>query len=211
VPASGGVTVGRAAGVIDFLNPDPRYGKPLNQVLLDTRTAESVNRLRRYTYQNVPSNENVRGLLGLDDSFGVSVDVENFSDGQDIWGTNIPRLDPPMRVATTTDMWGNDLGGLSAAAFPYAIPQGQHGFALPGQMTDWAISICRETFGSSDPQCDADNFVGKTYDVGWFMFHTFGKFLREPGTVPYAYGCWEKNPCNQIADVPAPRDPASLP
>ncbi|HWB80749.1 MAG TPA: hypothetical protein VG755_37560 [Nannocystaceae bacterium] len=211
VPASGGVTVSRAAGLVDFLNPDPRYGKPLNQVLIDTHTAEAVNTLMRNRYMSVPSNQNIRDLLGLDGSFGAIVDVENFSDGQDIWGTNIPRLDPPLRITNTHDMWGNDLGGLSAAAFPYAIPQGQHGFALPGQMTDWAISICRETFGSSDPQCDADNFVGKTYDVGWFMFHTFGKFLKEPGTVPYAYGCWQKQGCNNIGEVPPPRDPASLP
>ena len=47
VPASGGVTVARAAGVVDFLNPDPRYGKPLNQVLLDTYSAEAVNRLKK--------------------------------------------------------------------------------------------------------------------------------------------------------------------
>jgi hypothetical protein len=211
VPASGGVTVGRAAGLVDFLHPDPRYGKPINQVLIDTHTAEAVNTLRRSTYTSVPSNTNIQGYLGLDESFGVVVDVENFSDGQDIWGSNIPRLDPPLRIANTRDMWGNDLHGLSGATFPYAIPQGQHGFALPGEMTDWAIKICRETYGSTDPQCDADNIVGTVYDVGWFMFHTFGQFLKQPGIVPYAYGCWKKDPCNDIPVVPPPRDPATLP
>ncbi|MBC8073854.1 MAG: hypothetical protein IAG13_36385, partial [Deltaproteobacteria bacterium] len=212
VPASGGVTVARAAGVVDFLNADPRYGKPLNQVLLDTHSAEAVNRLQRYTYADPPSSPAIRGLLGLDDSLGVSIDVENFSEGQDIWEDNIPRLDPPLRISTTEDMWGNPLGtGRSGASFPYAIPQGQHGFALPGQMTDWAIDICRETYGSNDPKCDADAWVGKTYDVGWFMFHTFGRFLKNPSEVPYAIGCWEKNPCNDIGEVPPPREPDDLP
>ncbi|MCA9526226.1 MAG: hypothetical protein KC549_08000, partial [Myxococcales bacterium] len=32
VPASAGVTVGRASGLVDFLTDDPRYGKPHNQV-----------------------------------------------------------------------------------------------------------------------------------------------------------------------------------
>ena len=105
----------------------------------------------------------------------------------------------------------NGLGNVGRCGFNEQSQPGQHGFALPGQMTDWAIAICRETYGSTDPQCDADNFVGKTYDVGWFMFHTFGKFLKEPGTVPYAYGCWQKQGCNNIGEVPPPRDAASLP
>ena len=211
VPASSGVTVGRAAGVIDYLDVDPRWGKPINQVLLDTHTAEAVNKLRRYPYLRVPDNENVRALLGLDETFGAHVDVENFSGGDDIWAGNIPRLDPPLRISTTTDMWGNDLVGMSGAAFPYAVPEGQHGFPLPGEMTDAAIKICREENGSSDPLCDDDAIVGETFDIGWFMFHTFGKFLKNANEVPYAYGCVAKDPCNEIPPVPAPRDSSVLP
>ncbi len=210
VPANGGITVGRAAGLVDYLRPDPRYGKPVNQVLIDTYTAESVNRLQRYTYANVPSNANIVDLLHLDDSRGVHYDVENFAEGGDIWGGNIPRLDPPLRLVRDHDTQGNPLGGLSAAAFPYAIPQGQHGFPLPGEMTDWAIKICRETLGSQAPECAADQIVGNTFDIGWFMFHTFGRFLRRPELHPYALGCVSKNPCNEIPMVPEQRDPASL-
>ncbi|MFO0633481.1 MAG: hypothetical protein U0168_11585 [Nannocystaceae bacterium] len=210
VPASGGVTVGRAAGLVDFLHPDPRYGKPVNQVLIDTHTAEAVNRLARYRYANPPTNQNILDLLHVDDTLGVHVDIENFSGGTDIWGDSIPRLDPPLRLATNRDLWGNELGGTSAATFPYAIPQGQHGFPLPGEMTDWAIKICRETLGSSAPECDADAIVGKTFDIGWFMFHTFGRFLRRPELNPYAIGCVTKDPCNEIPMVPPPRAPDEL-
>ncbi len=211
VPASSGVTVGRAAGVIDYLHVDPRYGKPVNQVLLDTYTAEAVNKLRRFPYKRVPDNENVRSLLGLDETFGAHVDVENFSDGGDIWAGNIPRLDPPLRISTTQDMWGNELHGMSGATFPYAVPEGQHGFPLPGEMTDKAIQICREEKGSNDPSCDEDAIVGKTFDIGWFMFHTFGKFLKNANEVPYAYGCVEKDPCNEIPPKPEARASADLP
>lgn len=211
VPASSGLTVGRAAGVIDYLNPHPVHGVPVNQVILDTHTAEAVNVLGRHPYAEVPDNENIRDLLGLDSTFGAHVDVENFSDGNDIWGTNIPRLDPPLRLASTTDSWGNELAGMSGAAFPYPVPQGEHGFALPGEMTDWAIDICRETYGSNAEQCTEEAIVGNTYDVGWFMFHTFGKFLRSATEAPWAIGCFAKDPCNDIPAVPEPRPSAELP
>lgn len=211
VPGSGGITVGRAAGIVDFLNPDPRWGKPANQVLIDTHIAESVNVLNRYTYANVPTNQNIIDLLHLDGTRGVHYDVENFSEGTDIWGDNIPRLDEPLRIAQSRDVWGNDLGGVSGATFPYAIPEGQHGFPLPGEMTDWAIKICRETFGSNAPECAIDQIVGNTFDIGWFMFHTFGQFLKNPDASPYALGCITKDPCNDIAPVPTPREPDDLP
>jgi len=211
VPASGGITVGRAAGAIDFLRPDPRWGKPINQVLIDTHLAESVNTMRRYTYANPPTNDNIRALLHVDGTNGVHYDVENFAEGNDIWGNNIPRLDAPLRIARTQDVWGNDLGGVSGATFPYAIPEGQHGFPLPGEMTDWAIKICRETNGTNAPECALDQIVGKTFDIGWFMFHTFGRFLKEPNVSPYALGCVTKNPCNAIGPVPTPRLPEELP
>lgn len=223
VPASSGVTVGRAAGVVDFLNPDPRYGVPLNQVLLDTHSAEAVNKLRRYPYgPDKPVNPKVQELLGLDESMGTHVDIENFGDSHDIWGPfvpwntvdNIRRLDPPLRIATTRDMWGNDLGGVSGAAFPYPIPQGQHGFALPGEMNDWAVRICKENFGSTDDRCEPENFIGQTFDVGWFMFHTFGKFMRSATESPYAIGCVSKQAetCDfTVPPVPAPREPEDLP
>ena len=137
----------------------------MNQVILDTHTAEAVNVLGRHPYAEVPDNENIRDLLGLDSTFGAHVDVENFSDGNDIWGTNIPRLDPPLRLASTTDSWGNELAGMSGAAFPYPVPQGEHGFALPGEMTDWAIDICRETYGSNAEQCTEEAIVGLLPDL----------------------------------------------
>jgi hypothetical protein len=223
VPASSGVTVGRAAGVIDYLTIDERYGKPLNQVLIDTHSAEAVNKLVRYPYQGPTVNDEVRSnYFGLDETLGAHVDIENFGDSDDIWGPNVPwnngvdylpRLEKPLRIATRTDMWGNDLGGVSGAAFPYPIPEGQHGFALPGQMTDWAISICKNNYGSTDDRCDEENWIGETFDVGWFMFHTFGRFMRGEHESPYALGCVSKHVCPDftVPPLPPPRLPEDLP
>ena len=219
VPASTGVTVGRAAGVIDYLNPDERYGKTVNQVLIDTYTSEAVNTLGRHVYKTPPENDTIRNLLGLDHTLGVHVDVENFSlnpltgEFDDIWGDNIPRLEPGgLNLVTDVDMWGNRLAGGSSAIFPYSIPQGQHGVALPGEMTDWALQICRERNGTGAPECAESEIVGKVYDVGWFMFHSFARFLKSNGReYPYFPGCFTKEACNNLPPVPDRRSPDTLP
>jgi hypothetical protein len=213
VPASSGITVGRAAGVIDYLYDDDRYGKPVNQVLLDTYSAEAVNTLQRFTYANPPENEEIRALLGLDGTLGVHMDVENFSGGEDIWGDNIPRLEQGLHLIMQKDMWGNDLGGFSGAIFPYAIPQGQHGFALPGEMTDWAIKICKLQKGDSDPSCSETAMVGNTYDVGWAMFHLFGQYILHGDTQSpiMEERCWSLDACSNIPEVPPARESEELP
>ncbi|MCH9688545.1 MAG: hypothetical protein K0V04_44350 [Deltaproteobacteria bacterium] len=213
VPASSGITVGRAAGVIDYLQPDNRYGKPVNQVLIDTWTAESVNGLGRVPYGSLPPSDEVRGLLGLDETLGSHIDVENFSGGQDIWGSDMMRLEPGLGLVMREDANGNQLDGLSGAVFPMSVPEGQHGFALPGQMTDWAIKICQATEGVSSPDCAPANFVGQTYDVGWTMFHMFGTWVRSGRQDdPLTSGvCWAKESCNDLPLTPEPRDPETLP
>ena len=213
VPASTGITVGRAAGVVDFLNPDPRYGKPINQVLIDTYTAEAVNTLNRFTYVDPPDNEELWKPMGLDPTMGVHLNVENLSEGNDVWGENIPRLEQPLRQLMTHDMWGNDLGGYSGALFPYGIPAGQHGWARPGQMTDLAMLICRDAKGGSDPSCTAEAIAGKTYDVGWHMFGVVSRFFKYGETTnPLGTKCWSPTmPSCQFPPVPPARVPAQRP
>jgi hypothetical protein len=211
VPANGGLTVARAAGMIDYLTPDERYGKPVNQVLIDLGVAEAVNTLQRWPYPEVPANDSIRDLLGLDESLGSMIDIENFSEGNDLWGTNVPRLDPPLRLyRQETDVYGNDLAGPSGAIFPYTIPQGQHGFALPGQMTDQALQLCKERNGSAAPECTASLIIGEAYDVGWDMFHTMGSFFLGK-TDPFGGQCNSKQVCNDVKDTPPVREFAELP
>lgn len=206
VPAHSGITVARAAGAINYLDPDPRWGMPPNQVLLDHHAAEAINTFGRYEYTNPPEDEEDRALLGLDASLGVHFDVENFSQGDDIWGDNIPRLEEPLHLVSTVDAYGNDTGGYSGAIFPYAIPRGQHGFALPGQMTDWALELC----DPDEQSCDDDDVIGQRYDVGWAMFHMLATFMLEPDTNPIQERCWAKEACNDIPPTPEARDASEL-
>ncbi len=210
VPASSGITVGRAAGVIDFLNVDPRYGKPVNQVLLDTYTAEAVNVFNRVPYRDVPASANIRDLLRLDASGGSHIDVDNLSEGTDIWEDNLTRLDPGLHLVMDEDMWGNPLPGRSGALFPFAVPEGQHGFPLPGEMTDWAIQLCKERNGSSAPECTAEAIVGNTFDTGWYMFHLIGKYLQGAPDL-FDPKCVSRLTCAVAPDLPEARPLDSLP
>ncbi|MCC6553789.1 MAG: hypothetical protein IT372_12315, partial [Polyangiaceae bacterium] len=125
VPVSSGITYARAAGLIPYLEADPRYGKPVNQELIDDHTAEAAYNLKRYTDpQGNP----------------IHLDVENFSQGTDMWGAAVPRKAEPYRLGFE----GEDrLGGKSAAIFPYTVPEGQHGFDTPGEMSDRFRSQCK--------------------------------------------------------------------
>lgn len=201
VPASTGVTVGRAAGYIDYLQPDPRYegtpyaGKTPNQILIDTYTTEAVNTYKRFT------------MAGKPDADGVHMDVENFSRGTDLWGDAIPRLDPPLRLVSDHDAAGKPLDGFSGAIFTYAVPEGQHGFALPGDQTDQAIDACR-----NEGRDDCDTLVGEVFDVGWYMFHTFGSFIKyHAQRNPLGEKCNTREQCNEIPPIPPVRDTSKLP
>ncbi len=186
VPASSGVTYGRAAGLIDYRTIDPRYGKPQNQVLLDTHTAEAVDTLRRYTD---PSGS------------GVHLDVENFSGGADIWTGLVPRLEPPLHIG----IGGRDAGGgQSAAIFPMTNLHGQHGFDMPGAMIDGMRKACSESCGQAgaDPcQCEKRT----TFDIGSFMQHMIGGFFASNGTEISTDLCMSRDDCPGFQPPPAPR------
>lgn len=191
VPASSGVTFGRAAGLIGYLDDDPRYGVPPNQVLIDTYTAEAVDSIKRFTD---------------DTGRGVHLDVENFSGSDDINGPTYPRLDPPLRLH------GPDpLGGRSAAFFPLANPTGQHGFDLPGQGIDDVRARCRRNCpqgGPGDP-CGCSQL--RTFDVGLFLFNVLGRYMATDGRVLDLDLCNSRNDCPDLLPPPEERNVSQLP
>lgn len=201
VPASSGLTVGRAAGYIPYTEVDERYagtefeGMSSNDIVIASYNAEAVNGLNRFTMNDDP------------EGMGVHMDIENFSGGTDLWGDSIPRLDPPLRLMTDVDDDGEEFAGLGGAIFTYAVPEGQHGFAQPGEQTDAAIQACEDSGGM-----DCDELVGPTFDVGWYMFHSIGRFLGSGGTLyPFQDGCNTLESCNDLPEAPAARDQADLP
>lgn len=184
VPASTGGTIGRAAGLVDYLTPDPRYGKPVNQVLIDTFTYEAVDKYKRFADPN---------------GAGVHLDVENFAEGDDLWTGQIPRLDPPLRIGLDkTDA----KGGVSAAIFPYPRPSGQHGFAQPGGQTQTARDRCQRA--CTDPAgCDCS--AVEVFDLGRFMFNLLGQYFASGGTRVSLSRCNAFNDCAWEKPMPAAR------
>ena len=191
VPVSGGIMVGRASGLVNYTENDARFGKPMNQVLVDTHTTEGVHTMKRYTN---PDDE------------GVHLDVENFSQGTDMFGTDVPRLETPLRIGIGED---DGIGGVSAAIFPYNVPGGQHGFDLPGGMTDRARKQCAEACMDPDPAtCGCDTL--QTYDVGFFMMNMIAHYFATRGTVIGTDLCQSRNDCSYVTALPLARDASEL-
>jgi hypothetical protein len=193
VPAGTGATFGRAAGFIDYLNEDPRFGKTQNQMLLDTHTIEAVHTLGRF-------NSEIYGP--------VHMDIENFSQGTDLWGAEIPRLDPPAHLWSDKTIDGRERGGISGAIFPYPVPQGEHGFAFPGGLPDEAIKNCRRACPEGE-NCDCANVT--TFDVGSFMFNQLGRWFRSNAREVPTDLCLSRNDCEWETDPPAFRPIEQLP
>ena len=192
VPASSGVTHARAAGLIEYLEDDPRYGKPLNQVIIDNYVAEAVHTLGRFTDAN---------------GNPVHIDVENFSNSNDKWGPDYPRLDPPLRIGMDRL---DPLGGYSAAIFPLTNATGQHGFDPPGAFSDDAVKRCVAacpTVEDGEANLCADECANtQTYDVGRFLFNMIGKYLASGGMDLSTEACLGTNDCEDFPAAPADRE-----
>lgn len=119
VPTASGVAMARAAGLIDFKNVDPRWGKTQQQVLLDTGTVEGAESSGRW-----------KDSMGKD----VLMDIDSFQDvslgaGHAGDGFDVPRLMPAFRNLRHNSAAQG--GGISAQFFPMMDPLGVHGFPQP--------------------------------------------------------------------------------
>jgi len=183
VPASSGATLGRAMGLIDYLGSLPEHeGRSANQVLLDSYTTEAVHSLGRH----------------LDDlGQPVHQDIELFSGGDDLWSAQgIPRLRNPLRSGLNTK---DKLGGYSGAIFPYATPEGRHGFNFPGADWDEYIKRCEARCepvegGASCAERCADAHEGR-FDIGYFFFNLLGYYMRSGGEEWRVRACYATNSC----------------
>lgn len=194
VPANTGVTFCRAAGLVDYLNDDPRFGKPMNQVLIDNYVPEAVHTLKRHVDSN---------------GEGVHIDVHNFSQGTDLW--DVPRLATPIHDFGKSD---DALGGKSACIFPLADPQGRHGFAYPGEERDSA----RKKAGCGlacdpDPELTADDTCScksRPFDTGYFMFNMIANYIATEGKVLSEDLCMSKDECEGWPARPEMRSGAAI-
>ena len=191
VPNSSGMVFSRAAGLLEYLEPDPRYGVPPNQVLLDNYIAEGVHNIGRFW------DSNGRGVL---------IDIENFSGADDVWAEiDLPRLDPPLNLGLDeTDR----LGGMSSATFAMTDPVGDHGFAEPGSMIDDVREACAEDCPEPGT-CDCETLT--TYDVGLFCVNMLGSYLASGGQTITTDICMSRNDCPDFYPYPEVRTGDELP
>jgi hypothetical protein len=121
---------------------------------------------------------------------GVHIDVEDFSGDDDLWTGQVPRLDPPLRIGLDQT---DPFGGISGAIFPYPKPEGQHGFAQPGEEIDKMRRRCRQQ--CSEPAgCDCDNAT--VFDTGRFMFNVLGEYFASGGKKLNLDRCNAFNSCD---------------
>lgn len=109
VPIHTGISLGRAAGLIDTAGIDPRFGVTPARVLIDHYVPEGIEAFKRFGVSQA-------GLCDVDDLDGTR---ENFP------GVAVPTLAPPLRVTRPGP------AGVSAVRFPYLELEGAHTFLGP--------------------------------------------------------------------------------
>jgi len=124
VPTATGIALGRAVGLVDFRDVDPRYGKSVQQVLTDTGAVESAESSRRHL-----DSMGRPVLMDVDDLQALS------TKGGD--GFDVPRLTPALRLVRQNRP--SQGGGKSAMLFPMMDPKGTHGFPLPTPERDFDL------------------------------------------------------------------------
>jgi hypothetical protein len=194
VPSNAGSAFARAAGILDYLHDDARYGEPPNQVLIDHHQMESACSYARYT---------------LPDGTPTCYDVDDFSQGTDMWGTEVPRLNPPLHLGFAVQ---DPLGGVSASVYPFPSPGGQHAFDYPGGMLDDARSsagckdTCMEGLAATDP-CSCET---QAFDIGWYMFNMIGRYVKSGGTAISDDLCQARDNCPDRPPEPPARSGAAI-
>ena len=189
VPVSGGLTVGRAAGILDWQTPDPRFGVPANQVLLDTFVAEGVTTSKRYL--------NTAGQ-------GILMDPDVVSGGDDFWGDTVPRLDPPLRAGVGVP---DALGGESAFMFIFSNPFGQHGPNVPGAETEWRLEACEAACLDGEACGCADQSY---FDGGVFWFNAVSRYIALEGAMVDLDPCMGTDDCEWMVPAPERREAPDL-
>jgi hypothetical protein len=176
VPASSGVNLARAAGLVEYRENDPRFVHTLGRftatdgtpVHLDVENFGDGKDLWGDTVPRLP-NERFRSTLRL--GFGET--------------------DP--------------LGGTSAAIFPYGSPTGRHGFDSPGAMRDDWRKACAERCATAGDAAECSCDASDVHDIGFFMFNLMARYLITDGQELKADQCLSRNDCDWVQPVPERR------
>jgi hypothetical protein len=125
VPVHTQATMGRAGGVIPYLEEDPRYGMTPNDWLISKYVYEGVAGLGRYPDHMFEYDDPIAGPIYVDAIFDPD-DLDENSDG-----FNAPAPSPANRLRTRIETES----GVSAMRFAYLRPDGVHGI-MPTNLSD---------------------------------------------------------------------------
>ncbi|RMG94125.1 MAG: hypothetical protein D6705_16910 [Deltaproteobacteria bacterium] len=149
VPVNVGVAIAKVAGFIELFEPDERYGKTRNRVIIDEGIQEGIPWLEVKGPEWGPVLVDADVLSGCDNG-PMEVCPED--------GLMAPRLSPPLRIVIDTP--GSE-DGKSGIVFPMTDEfNGVHGFPPPGIF---------------DAPFDVGQFM--IHQLGWF-FRTEGTEVR---------------------------------
>lgn len=117
VPEATGISLARAAGIVDFDTVDPRYGTTPDRWLVEHGVVQGLEEFWPYTGTNGQS---------------VLFDPDDLDEGTD--GTGAPS-EEPLRAERAI------AGGVHGLRFLYVEPQGTHAYFLPdeSQAFDWEL------------------------------------------------------------------------
>ena len=138
------------------------------------------------------------------------MDVDNWSEGTDVYGDSVPRLDPPLRLIGEDTLCAGETCGLSGAIFPFQDPTGKHDIHPPGHYRDLAVQACKDACDEGDSDCASECKDAPTFDVGFFFMNVFGEYLRTGGTSLNFDPCQSRDDCPGLPEPPAPRPESEL-
>ena len=184
VPINTGISLARAAGLVELSAPDPAYGIPIDQVLIRAGVVEGVPATARFAdpaggvFAALPGH--VRCDPGSDCSGSVLVDPTGYScdaNGQNCTdGLKAPRLDPPLRQqlvrvsspqsgACTVSPAATGSGCWSTGASSCASGPGVSALMIP-----YLNRTGQHGFFNPQPQ--------KPFDMDQFMANAVGRFFE---------------------------------
>ena len=220
VPATSGVSLGRAAGLIDYQQPLARYadspifaGMNANEVLIQSQSVEAIDLISDFQ-----DSSGTRVHLDLENFSGSPQRSDNPQSG-DVWALQgVPRLDPPLRLGLEKP---DPLGGVSAALFPFVKPEGYHGFSFPGQEQDIRYQRCLDRRADQLEGCEAAGWseevcgeikalcrqeAESSFDLGNFMAAFLGDYVSSGGISVNLEPCISWGGCIEFPPTPAARE-----
>ncbi|MBI2889930.1 MAG: hypothetical protein HYY13_03995 [Nitrospirae bacterium] len=177
VPLNTAIMIARSAGILGYREPDPRYGKPVNDVLIDAYVLENLESAKRHN------------------PYGLLFDPDNLSEGKDELchkGVCPPRLDPPLRATVSTADFG--AAGQSGMRLPLTCPNDD--LEEENFQDKCGFGTDQHGFFVSSPQ--------KAFDVDTFMVSQIARFFQTDGAVISDDRCLEGRAGNTCPYVLTP-------